>query len=280
MSQILVGTQKTPFSHERFPITPDTMGAFSPLIKDHFIELFNHMRNPDLANFAIVNWTCKEVVERNTEWGERKRFFRVLPSLFKHMTVQDTLEYNGVRVDAEVSQYIYILHQHKLDKRTSSIPHILVKELDLSQQTEFSEVVGFAGSRLLVWLNQFDPNDQNKKFGTLQEINKETLQIETSHHFLEASLLRDITHIYLDTKFCIVTANGYCAIKMGKSTLRIAQEILKPLLGMRIDHFSIHNGPEGQMEVTLRGVRDEKNISMQHISDPFNPLQILRIPSS
>jgi len=332
MSQILVGTQKSPFSPDRFPITPDTMGAFTKL-KELFVKLFKHLENPDLANFALVNWTCKEVVERNTEWGERKRVFRILPGLFKNVSVQDSLKVQQIWVETEVTRHIYDLHpgndvgitrnleinnvlmstysisslfgssgpsmtffykvdredspprrqeeycyqlyENKLQKMTFSNPPTLMKDLDLSQQTQSSAVVGFAGSRLLVWHNRFDATDPNNKFCTLQAINRETLQIETSHHFYpltEAPLPRDITHTYLDEKFCIVIGTESCAIKMGKSTLRINQEILKRLLGMRIDQVSIQNRPKGQMMVTLKGLKGRQDICMQHTADPFDPL--------
>jgi hypothetical protein len=83
MTQALIGTQNLPFSHESFPITPDTMGDFSELPREMFLEIFKYLNNKDLERSALVNWTCKEVIERNTDWGERKRFFRILPSLFK-----------------------------------------------------------------------------------------------------------------------------------------------------------------------------------------------------
>jgi hypothetical protein len=67
---------------------------------------------------------------------------------------------------------------------------------------------------------------------------------------------------------------------MRKSTIRIDQKILKPLLEMRIDHFSIQDRPNGQMEIKLKGVRNGKDIGMQYTTDPFYPVDNQPAPFS
>src|ERR1700733_8271761 len=89
MPQALVGMQNVAFSHDLFPITAETMGNFSPLPKETLVEIFKRLDNTSAATVSIVNWTCKEVVERNTEQGARKRFLRILQLLFKQGTFEE-----------------------------------------------------------------------------------------------------------------------------------------------------------------------------------------------
>src|ERR1700731_497194 len=53
-------------------------------------EIFRHLEDGILANVSLLNWTCKEVVERRTEWGERKRFLRMFNLLLIQGTVTNT----------------------------------------------------------------------------------------------------------------------------------------------------------------------------------------------
>jgi hypothetical protein len=348
-----IGTQNIPFSHDRFPITPDTMGNFSRFSREMLIKIFKHLDNHNLASSTMVNWTFKEVIERTTDWGERKRFFRILPSLFKLGTYEETTRPDPIPVWAaiqvqqtlenvylpsqELSQIlnhypnsmvrgtgfrpvdnvvlmhywlqiadhqaldVFLLYEidmqkesphlrqvehyyrwnrplNKLQKLTFGNPPVVVNELSSSEFTTTFAIEAVMGNWLLAWVGGYDYKDQDnpeKNFNIIQAINKATLQSEITYNFYtfpDTPLPFLITNIYLDNKFCIVISTRNCAIKMGKSTIRIDQKILKPLLGMRIDHFSIQNRPDGQMEITLKGVKDKKDICMQYTTDPFYPV--------
>jgi hypothetical protein len=81
MTTVLVGTKKVPFSAGLFPVTPDTMGSWQIFPREVLASIFINL---GLANTALINWTCKEVVERNTPQGERRRFFRIFHLLVRN----------------------------------------------------------------------------------------------------------------------------------------------------------------------------------------------------
>lgn len=354
MTQALLRMLGISFSHDQFPVTPGTMGKFSLFPKELLVEIFQCLNPQDLATKTLVNWTFKEVVERNTAWGERKRFLRLFPSLFQHIRFEEqprsdflprwtlnniqqtllntqhptqelgqilssypnpTIRGHSFRIihrlvvvthDLEIldrprvtlvllyelqeqsphlrnTGFFYVLNpkEKKLQKMAFGNPPTLVHEVSFSPLTKSLEIQGISGNRLLVWVTGFDETDNTgdpsnpKNFCSLQAINKDTLETEISHYFYpfpETPLPHLVNHIYLDHKICIVISNWRCCIKMGRSTIRIDQGILMPLLGMQIDHFSIQNRPNGQMEITLRGVKDKQSVSMQYTADPSDPL--------
>lgn len=354
MTQPLISTGKIPFEQGKYPITPNSMGSFSELPKELLQEIISCMDNNALANFGVVNWTCKEVVERKTEWGERKRFFRMIPFIFnntnnegvkqesiipgfvlhlvqEHTTntswnqpqklvqllqlypqaefrgthficngndvvVKYSLEHNRnqfefiipytidpqnhpyVQQDPLTTYYQLDKTEKKLKKLSFGNPPLLDKEVDFDEHSKQIALGGFKGDNLLFWVSGLDLDDNDnpsKNFSNLKSLNKNTLETEISysfHPYPETPLPFLVTDIFIDKKFCIAISNRSCVIKMNKSTIRIDQEILKPLLEMRINEFFIRHFASGTMEITLTGVKEGRNIKMQYLADPFDPL--------
>jgi len=88
----VVGTQKVEFSASLFPVTPDTMGRWEIFPREVLANIFINL---DLANIALINWTCKEVAERNTSQGERKRFWRIFHLLVRQGSCTRTPNQHG-----------------------------------------------------------------------------------------------------------------------------------------------------------------------------------------
>jgi hypothetical protein len=103
-------------------------------------QIFYYFNDLSLASTALVNWTCKEVVERTTSWGERKRFFRIFHLLVQQGSFDRTTLQRGFPLERFCLERDSTLLPGLSDFLPLSIPVIKL------QDRQLHVVVGIFGS--------------------------------------------------------------------------------------------------------------------------------------
>lgn len=136
MTTVLVGTQKVTFSADLFPVTPDTMGSWEIFPKEVLANIFINL---GLANTALINWTCKEVVERNTPQGERRRFFRIFHLLVRNGSLTRTRLQHEFPLERFYSDGMIHLPSMILNHQ-DILPHVVVDILPSSVRVQNNQL--------------------------------------------------------------------------------------------------------------------------------------------
>jgi hypothetical protein len=246
-------------------------------------------------------------VERNTSWGERKRFLRIFHLLvqqgpwrdfpFEAWTspkqdkcpvwdrIQDGRRHYTVRYETWAKYYITPL---PLQGRTAVGFGLHFIEQTISKAaesgTQSTELTWMAGSRAGFqgitgkWLVLSSTDKSNTK-GALHFLDQETLIEEFSYDFYASHETPlppfEKGYVYKNDKFCIVLSPQCSIIKMNGKTVRIAQEIMQPLHGFEnMTNFSCLAQPDGQMTICIEGEKTNEKICTMYTADPFEPISI------
>ena len=302
MTSISVGTGKIPFSADRFPVTPDTMGSWDTFPSELLANIFRYFSDLDLAKTSLVNWTCKESVERNTSWGERKRFFRIFHLLvqqgpwrdfpfeagtFREQNrypvwnrIQDGKKHCSSGLEHWANYFIAPLNNGTIEVNfhLNFIEGTITKTT--KSGTQKAKPTWMADSRAGFqgvtekWVVLSSTDKSNTK-GALHFLDQETLIEEFSYDFYASHQTPlppfEKGYVYKNDKFCIVLSPHCSIIKMDGTTVRIAQEIMQPLHGFtHMTNFSCLKQPDGQMEIIIEGEKMNEKGCIQHTADPFS----------